>query len=82
MNLPKHKIPIVEIPIGKKVRLFIKREDLTHPEISKINIGKCLQCQKYLEKKVSGKEKSSILEVLSIILQQLQIWEKNLASKL
>ena len=35
MNLPKHKIPIVEIPIGKKkVRLFIKREDLTHPEIS------------------------------------------------
>ena len=34
MNLPKHKIPIIEIPIGKKVRLFIKREDLTHPEIS------------------------------------------------
>ena len=34
MNLPEHKIPIIEIPIGKKVRLFIKKEDLYSSEIS------------------------------------------------
>lgn len=36
MNLPKSlaKIPIIEIPIEKSSRLFIKREDLIHPEIS------------------------------------------------
>lgn len=28
------KIPIVEIPLGKAVKLFVKREDLVHPEIS------------------------------------------------
>lgn len=27
-------IPIVEIPLDKNIQLFIKREDLTHPEIS------------------------------------------------
>lgn len=34
LNIPSEKIPIVEIPIHKKVKLFIKREDLLHPEIS------------------------------------------------
>ncbi|GAB0156727.1 pyridoxal-phosphate dependent enzyme [Chryseobacterium sp. Alg-005] len=34
MKLPEIHIPIVEIPIGKKVKLFMKREDLIHPQIS------------------------------------------------
>lgn len=34
LQVPKEKIPIQEIPIDKKIRLFIKREDLIHPQIS------------------------------------------------
>ncbi|RKT01458.1 1-aminocyclopropane-1-carboxylate deaminase/D-cysteine desulfhydrase [Chryseobacterium defluvii] len=34
MKLPEIQIPIVEILVGKNVRLFIKREDLIHPQIS------------------------------------------------
>lgn len=34
MKIPKIHIPIVEIPIKRNVKLFIKREDLIHPEIS------------------------------------------------
>lgn len=34
MEIPEIKIPIVEIPVSKNVRLFMKREDLVHPEIS------------------------------------------------
>lgn len=34
MKLRLISVPIVEIPIEKSVRLFIKREDLIHPEIS------------------------------------------------
>jgi 1-aminocyclopropane-1-carboxylate deaminase len=34
MKLPEVDIPIVEIPAGKKVKLFMKREDLVHPQIS------------------------------------------------
>lgn len=34
LQLPAEKIPIQEIPIDKKIRLFIKREDLIHPQIS------------------------------------------------
>jgi 1-aminocyclopropane-1-carboxylate deaminase len=34
LELPIQKIPIQEIKINKKVRLFIKREDLIHPQIS------------------------------------------------
>lgn len=34
MKLPEVHIPIIEIPVGKKVRLFMKREDLIHPQIS------------------------------------------------
>ena len=57
MNLPKHKIPIIEIPIGKKVRLFIKREDLTHPEISGNKYWKMFyNVKKYLEKEVSERK--------------------------
>ena len=57
MNLPKHKIPIVEIPIRKKVRLFIKREDLTHPEISGNKYWKMFyNVKKYLEKEISERK--------------------------
>lgn len=34
MKVPEIQIPIVEIPIEKNVKLFMKREDLIHPEIS------------------------------------------------
>lgn len=34
MKIPEIHIPIVEIPIEKNVKLFIKREDLIHPQIS------------------------------------------------
>lgn len=34
LQLPIQKIPIQEIKINKKIKLFIKREDLVHPQIS------------------------------------------------
>ena len=34
MKIPTIQIPITEIPLDKNVRLFLKREDLVHPEIS------------------------------------------------
>ncbi|MBO6183102.1 MAG: 1-aminocyclopropane-1-carboxylate deaminase/D-cysteine desulfhydrase [Chryseobacterium sp.] len=34
LKIPSEKISIVEIPIQKKVKLFIKREDFIHPAIS------------------------------------------------
>ncbi|WP_262148088.1 1-aminocyclopropane-1-carboxylate deaminase/D-cysteine desulfhydrase [Chryseobacterium foetidum] len=34
MTAPQVKIPVVEIPVDSKVKLFMKREDLIHPEIS------------------------------------------------
>lgn len=34
MILPEAHIPITEIPLHKNIRLFLKREDLIHPEIS------------------------------------------------
>lgn len=34
LQLPTQKIPIQEIPVDKKLKLFIKREDLIHPQIS------------------------------------------------
>ncbi|WP_343664964.1 1-aminocyclopropane-1-carboxylate deaminase/D-cysteine desulfhydrase [Chryseobacterium mucoviscidosis] len=34
LNIPSEKIPIQEIPLGKKVRLFMKREDQIHPQVS------------------------------------------------
>jgi len=33
LQLPTETIPIQEIPINKKVKLFIKREDFIHPQI-------------------------------------------------
>lgn len=34
MKIPEIHIPIVEIPAAKNVKLFMKREDLIHPQIS------------------------------------------------
>jgi 1-aminocyclopropane-1-carboxylate deaminase len=34
LEKPANRIPIIEIPLYKNCRLFIKREDLIHPEIS------------------------------------------------
>ncbi|WP_344828983.1 1-aminocyclopropane-1-carboxylate deaminase/D-cysteine desulfhydrase [Chryseobacterium ginsenosidimutans] len=34
LQLPTEKLPIQEIPINKNVKLFMKREDLIHPQIS------------------------------------------------
>ena len=57
MKISGHKIPIVEIPIKKNVRLFIKREDLTHPEISGNKYWKMFyNVKKYLEKEVSERK--------------------------
>ena len=57
MKLLEHKIPIVEIPIESKVRLFIKREDLTHPEISGNKYWKMFfNVKKYREKEVAERK--------------------------
>lgn len=34
LKVPKENVPIQEISVNKNIRLFIKREDLVHPEIS------------------------------------------------
>jgi len=34
LSIPSEPVPIQEIPVNKNVRLFIKREDLVHSEIS------------------------------------------------
>lgn len=57
MKLLEHKIPIVEIPIQSNVKLFIKREDLTHPEISGNKYWKMFfNVKKYLEREVSNRK--------------------------
>ncbi len=57
MKLPEHTIPIVELPITGKVRLFMKREDLIHPEISGNKYWKMFyNVKKYLEQDVSQRK--------------------------
>ncbi|CAH0218013.1 pyridoxal-phosphate dependent enzyme [Chryseobacterium sp. Bi04] len=52
LQLPTEPVPIQEISIDKKVRLFIKREDLIHPQISGNKYWKLFyNINKYLEKK-------------------------------
>ncbi|MGO4710091.1 hypothetical protein AB4Y90_13430 [Chryseobacterium sp. 2TAF14] len=34
LKTPSEPIPIQEIPVQKNIRLFIKREDLIHPQVS------------------------------------------------
>ncbi|SFI12304.1 1-aminocyclopropane-1-carboxylate deaminase/D-cysteine desulfhydrase [Halpernia frigidisoli] len=51
MKLPLISVPIVEIPLEKTVRLFLKREDLVHPEISGNKYWKLFNnVNQYLEK--------------------------------
>jgi 1-aminocyclopropane-1-carboxylate deaminase len=48
---PIQKIPIQEIPVNKKVKLFMKREDLIHPQISGNKYWKLFfNINQYLEK--------------------------------
>lgn len=52
MKIPEINIPIVEIPIDKNVKLFIKREDFIHPQISGNKYWKLFfTINNYLEKK-------------------------------
>lgn len=52
LQIPEHKIPIVEIKTGFDVRIFIKREDLIHPTISGNKFWKLLfNVNQYLESK-------------------------------
>ena len=54
MKLPETPMPIQEIPYHDKVRLFIKREDHIHPEISGNKYWKLFyNINNYLEQKVS-----------------------------
>lgn len=51
LNLPTETIPIQEIPIHKNVKLFIKREDLVHSQISGNKYWKLFyNVNNYLEK--------------------------------
>lgn len=57
MKLPLISVPIVEIPVSKSVHLFLKREDLIHPEISGNKYWKLFyNVNNYLEKSISEKE--------------------------
>ena len=52
LDFNKNKIPIIEIPIVKNVQLFIKREDLIHPEITGNKFWKLLyNVDNYLSQK-------------------------------
>lgn len=52
MNFQPQPVPIIEIPIDKNCRLFLKREDLIHPEISGNKYWKLFyNIENYLEEK-------------------------------
>ncbi len=51
MKIPTISIPIIEIPVEKNVQLFLKREDLIHPNISGNKYWKLFyNINSYLEK--------------------------------
>lgn len=53
MEIITNKIPIIEIPLEKDIKLFVKREDLTHQEISGNKYWKMFfNIKTYLEKKI------------------------------
>lgn len=53
LPFPTEKVPIQEIPVHKKIKLFMKREDLVHPQISGNKYWKLFfNINKYVEKKV------------------------------
>lgn len=52
MKIPEIEIPITEIPVEKNIKLFIKREDLIHPQISGNKYWKLFyNINQYLERK-------------------------------
>ncbi|MDQ1161152.1 1-aminocyclopropane-1-carboxylate deaminase [Chryseobacterium sp. SORGH_AS 447] len=52
MKIPEIHIPVIEIPTEKKVKLFMKREDLVHPQISGNKYWKLFfNINKYLDRK-------------------------------
>ena len=52
MEMPINKIPITEIKVKKNIQLFVKREDLVHPEISGNKYWKLFyNIHQYLEQK-------------------------------
>lgn len=57
MKLPLISVPIVEIPLEKSVRLFLKREDLIHAEISGNKYWKLFyNINEYLSKDILNKK--------------------------
>lgn len=55
MEMIEHLIPIAEISLNKNIKLFVKREDLTHKEISGNKYWKMFfNVKTYLEKKVEN----------------------------
>lgn len=57
MTLPQISVPIVEIPINADVQLFLKREDLIHPEISGNKYWKLFyNINDYLKKPIAEKK--------------------------
>lgn len=51
INFQPQSVPITEIPLNKNIRLFLKREDLIHPEISGNKYWKLFyNVQNYLDK--------------------------------
>ena len=52
LKIPEQKVPLVEIETGKKISLYLKREDLIHPQISGNKFWKLFyNVNNYLEKK-------------------------------
>ncbi|WP_144283621.1 1-aminocyclopropane-1-carboxylate deaminase/D-cysteine desulfhydrase [Chryseobacterium echinoideorum] len=52
MKIPEIDIPIIEIPVEKNIQLFMKREDLIHPQISGNKYWKLFyNISQYLENK-------------------------------
>jgi len=52
LKIPEQKVPLVKIETEKKVSLYIKRDDLIHPQISGNKFWKLFyNVNNYLEKK-------------------------------
>jgi len=55
LQIPEHKIPIIEIKTDFDVRIFIKREDLIHPKISGNKFWKLFfNVNQYIESKTKN----------------------------
>jgi 1-aminocyclopropane-1-carboxylate deaminase len=55
MKIPSITIPIIEIPLEKDIQLFLKREDLIHPQISGNKFWKLFyNINSYLDKNIEN----------------------------